>query len=221
MRTDNIVAKTHDFIKQKFLHEASGHDYTHMYRVWQLSKRIAKDEPGANMEIVELGALLHDIADWKFTGGDDTVGPQEARRWLEAAGTDTSTIDAVEHIVANISFHASLDENRPTLSLEAQIVPDADKLDAIGAIGIARTFTYGGAKARTLYDPAIQPVQHDSVESYKKSGKNGTTINHFYEKLLLLKDMMLTETGRTIAMRRHEFMEEFLDEFLSEWEGKR
>jgi uncharacterized protein len=215
------IEQTRKFIEEKFAGEGSGHDWAHMYRVWQLSQTIAASEPDADREIVELGALLHDIADWKFHDGDDSVGPREARKWLESLELPEETIAAVEHIVANISFHASLDKNRPSLSLEAKIVHDADKLDAIGAIGIARTFVYSGTKGRPMYDPAIKPKTHDSIESYRKGNENNTTINHFYEKLLLLKDMMLTETGKSIAQKRHDYMLQYLDEFYAEWNGER
>lgn len=220
MTNAELIEKTRQFIEQKFSSETSGHDYAHMYRVWQLSRHIAQNENGVDQLALELGALLHDIADWKFSGGDDAAGPKAARQWLESQHVQDSTILAVEHIIANISFHAAFRKDRPVLSLEAQIVHDADKLDAAGAIGIARTFLYSGAKGRPMYDPAIKPTKHDSVESYQKSG-NTTTINHFYEKLLLLKDMMLTKTGKQIAEHRHHFMEQFLDEFYAEWEGKK
>lgn len=220
MTNAELIEQTRRLIEQKFSDETSGHDYAHMYRVWQLSRHIAEGESNVDQLSLELGALLHDIADSKFTGGDDTVGPRVAREWLESLKTDEATIVAVEHIIANISFHSSLKEDRPALSLEAQIVHDADKLDAIGAIGIARTFVYSGSKARPMYDPALKPIKHNSVESYQKSGGT-TTINHFYEKLLLLKDMMLTNTGRQVAAHRHTYMEQFLDEFFAEWEGKK
>ena len=221
MTKRDLVEKTRAYIEQQFAGEGSGHDWAHMYRVWQLSKRIAASEPDADMTIVELGALLHDIADWKFHDGDDSAGPKAAREWLESINADKDTVQRVEHIVANISFHAALNSDRPALSPEAAIVHDADKLDAIGAIGIARTFVYSGSKGRPMYDPAIKPKIHDSAESYRKGNENNTTINHFYEKLLLLKDMMITDTGKQIAQHRHEYMEQFLDEFYAEWDGKR
>lgn len=220
MNNTQTIEATRQFIEEKFKTEASGHDYWHMYRVWQLAKTIAADEPGVDMYIVELGALLHDIADAKFHGGDDTAGPRAARQWLVSLGVDDDTIKAVEHIVGAISFHASLRQDRPPLSPEAKIVHDADKLDAIGAIGIARTFVYSGAKARPMYDPALRPIKHESAESYQTSG-GSTTINHFYEKLLLLKDIMLTKIGRQIAEHRHVYMQQFLDEFYAEWDGDR
>ena len=221
MTQNNLIEQTKRFVEQQFAGEGSGHDWAHMYRVWQLSKTIAESEPDADTVIVELGALLHDIADWKFHDGDDSAGPKAAREWLESIKADSTIVDQVEHIVANISFHAALNSDRPPLSTEAAIVHDADKLDAIGAIGIARTFIYGGSKGRPMYDPAIKPKTHDSAESYRKGNENNTTINHFYEKLLLLKDMMITDTGKRIAQNRHEYMEQFLDEFYAEWNGKR
>lgn len=221
MARSNLVEKTRVFIEQQFAGEGSGHDWAHMYRVWQLSKTIAVSEPDADMTIVELGALLHDIADWKFHDGDDSAGPKAAREWLESVDADEDMIKQIEHIVANISFHAALNSDRPALSREAAIVNDADKLDAIGAIGIARTFVYSGTKGRPMYDPTIKPKSHNSAESYRKGNENNTTINHFYEKLLLLKNMMLTDTGKRIAEHRHKYMEQFLDEFYAEWDGKR
>ena len=214
------VEKTRAYIEKTFGSEGSGHDYAHMYRVWQLSKTIAASESNVDLTVVELGALLHDIADWKYHDGNESAGPRAAREWLESIGADSDIVGKVEHIVANISYHSSLGKDRPTLSPEAAIVHDADKLDAIGAIGIARTFIYGGSKGRPLYDPAIKPKTHDSAESYRKNNENNTTINHFYEKLLLLKDMMLTDTGKRIARHRHEYMEQFLEEFYAEWDGR-
>ncbi len=219
MNDAEIIEKTRQFIEQKFGSEGSGHDWAHMYRVWQLSRTIAASEPGVDLMVVELGALLHDIADWKFHDGDESAGPRAVREWLESIGADSDIVEKVEHIVANISYHSSLGKDRPALSPEAAIVHDADKLDAIGAIGIARTFIYAGSKGRPLYDPAIKPKFHDSAESYRKNNENNTTINHFYEKLLLLKDMMLTDTGKRLAQHRHEYMEQFLDEFYAEWDG--
>jgi len=221
MTQAEIIEKTRQFIEEKFSGEGSGHDWAHMQRVWRLSQHIAGAESAADLFVVELGALLHDIADWKFHDGDVTAGPRAAHEWLKSLGVDEDAIVQVEHIVANMSFHAALDTDRPALSLEAAIVHDADKLDAIGAIGIARTFIYGGSKGRQMYDPAIKPKIYDSAQSYRKGSENNTTINHFYEKLLLLKDMMLTDAGRRIAKRRHEYMEQFLDEFYAEWDGRR
>lgn len=212
-----IISKTAEFVEQKFSGEATGHDWWHMWRVWQLAKTIAAGEPGANLFTVELGALLHDIADWKFTAGDEKVGPREARAWLEKCQVEEAVIAQIEDIIRTVSFKgAGVASNMKTI--EGKIVHDADKLDAIGAIGIARAFAYGGANARPLYDPKMSPKLHTSFEEYKKD--NSHTINHFYEKLLLLKDRMYTKTGKKIAKQRHQYMEEYLSEFYVEWNGE-
>jgi len=210
-----VIASTAEFIQQKFKSETTGHDWSHMYRVWKLAKHIAKHESGADMFVVELGALLHDIADWKFYD-DEEAGPQAAREWLSSQGVDESVISHIEDIIRNVSFKGAGVANK--LTKEGQIIYDADKLDAMGAIGIARAFAYGGANARSMYDPDRQPVMHQDFEAYKND-KTGT-INHFYDKLLLLKDRMYTETGKTLAQHRHEVMEQFLKEFLVEWDAK-
>lgn len=217
MTNSQKIQKTADFIKQKFTAENTGHDWWHMYRVWQLAKHIAKEEPTANLFVVELGALLHDIADWKFHA-DEEEGPRAAREWLESINVEAEVIAHIEDIIRNVSFKGAKVDNK-LATKEGQIIHDADKLDAIGAIGIARAFAYGGAAKRIMYDPERQPVLHDSFEAYK-SDRTGT-INHFYDKLLLLKDRMFTETGKQIALARHEHMEAFLEEFYAEWEGKR
>jgi uncharacterized protein len=216
MTNEAIVLKTKDFIEEKFSTESTGHDYWHMYRVWKLAKHIAANEKNADMFVVELGALLHDIADWKFHD-DEEAGPQAARAWLESLDVDNDAIEHIEDIIRNVSFKGAKVKNKLT-TIEGQIIHDADKLDAIGAIGVARAFAYGGANNRIMYDPDRQAVLHESFEAYKND-KSGT-INHFYDKLLLLKDRMFTKTGREIAQHRHEFMEKFLEEFYAEWEGK-
>jgi uncharacterized protein len=189
-----------------------------MYRVWQLSKTIAAAEPQADLFIVELGALLHDIADWKFHDGDEKAGPKAAREWLESIGAHEAVITHVEDIIRTVSYKgAGVASNMKTL--EGKIIHDADKLDAIGAIGIGRAFAYGGAQGRAMYDPEQAPQHHASFEVYKKNG--GPTINHFYEKLLLLKDRMYTTTAKRMAEERHAYMEQFLQEFYAEWEGKK
>jgi uncharacterized protein len=195
--------------------EGSGHDWWHVYRVWRMARRIGRAE-GADLLVVELAALLHDIADWKSHGGDSTVGPKMAREWLVSLGLDQAVIEHICQIVADISFKGAGVE-QPVLSLEGKVVQDADRLDAMGAIGIARAFAYGGAKGRLIYDPDMKPIQHRTAEAFLKS--DGTTINHFYEKLLLLKDRMNTTTGRAMAEERHQFMEEYLRQFFEEWEG--
>ncbi|MEP6987544.1 MAG: HD domain-containing protein [Chloroflexota bacterium] len=193
--------------------ESSGHDWWHIYRVWQTSLYIAAHE-NVDDDVVQLAALLHDIGDWKFHAGDETVGPRLAREWLESLAVDENIITHVCTIIANLSFKGA-DVKAAPLSLEGQVVQDADRLDAIGAIGIARAFAYGGAKGREMHDPQAAPVLHSSFEQYKAS--QGTTINHFHEKLLLLKDRLNTQTAKTLAERRHTFMLEFLQEFDAEW----
>jgi len=183
-----LTERTADHVKTKLSSEGSGHDWWHTYRVWKMAQRIGQGE-GADLLVAELTALLHDIADWKAHGGDSTVGPQSARGWLVSLGVDQIVVEHVCQIIADISFKGAGVE-QPVLSLEGQVVQDADRLDAIGAIGIARAFAYGGAKGRLIHDPELKPTEHRTAEDYLKSG--GTTINHFYEKLLLLKDRMNT-----------------------------
>lgn len=217
MANNDIIQATADFIEHKFSYESTGHDWWHMYRVWQLSKTIAADEPEADLFVVELAALLHDIADWKFHDGDEEAGPRAARQWLESQNVDEKVIKHIENIIRTVSFKgAGVASDMKTL--EGKIIHDADKLDAIGAIGIARTFAYGGAHGRAMYDPSHQAEEHASFEAYKKSA--GPTINHFYEKLLLLKDRMYTDTGRQLAEHRHAYMQAYLDEFYGEWDGR-
>ena len=185
------------------------------YRVWQTARRIGSAEE-AELLVVELAALLHDIADWKLHGGDSSLGAKIAKDWLDSLGLDPGITGHVCRIVADISFKGAAVE-QPPLSLEGQVVQDADRLDAIGAVGIARAFAYGGAKGRAIYDPAVTPTEHRTAEAYLAG--SGTTINHFYEKLLLLKGRMNTATGRAIAEKRHRFMEDYLRRFYEEWEG--
>lgn len=218
MHHDAIILKTQDFLKEKFQGESSGHDYWHMYRTWKVARHIASQEKAADIFTVEIAALLHDIADWKFYDGDEEAGPRAAREWLESLEVDDKVITHVEDIIRNVSFKGAKVANTLT-TIEGQIVHDADKLDAIGAIGIGRAFAYGGTKNRPMHDPDREAVQHDSFEAYKNS--NSATIHHFYEKLLLLKDRMFTKTGKELAQHRHEVMEQFLQEFHDEWEGKR
>lgn len=217
MSDKQLIDETAEYIKRKLLGEGSGHDWWHVYRVWQLSRTILEDEPTADKLTVELGALLHDIADWKFADGNLEAGPKEARKWLESKGVDEKVITHIDDIIRDTSFKgANVDLNLKTI--EAKIVFDADKLDAIGAIGIARTFAYGGNKNRSMYEPDQKPTMHSTFEEYKNG--DSSTINHFYEKLLLLKDLMNTATGKRLAEQRHEIMEQFLGEFFKEWEGK-
>ncbi|WP_374449273.1 HD domain-containing protein [Cloacibacterium normanense] len=209
----NHITLTINFVKEKLEGAEAGHDWFHIERVWKLSKKIAEKE-GGNLEVIELSALLHDIADPKFHNGDETLALKISQNFLEELQVDAELIEQVLFVIKNISFknRAEAPENPP---LELQIVQDADRLDAIGAIGIARTFNFGGFKNNLMYHPEIKPNLGMNKEEYKKS--NGTTINHFYEKLLLLKDLMNTETAKRIASERHDFMLQFLDEFYKEW----
>jgi uncharacterized protein len=215
--SDSLTGKTAEYVRSLLVGEGSGHDWWHIYRVWKMSVRIAKEE-NANLLVVELAALLHDIADWKFNDGDEEVGPAKARAWLQSLMVDEEVIAQVCQIVRDISYKGACVAT-PMPTIEGQVVQDADRLDAIGAIGIARTFAYGGSKAREMYNPEQNPVLHQSFEQYKKG--DGSTINHFYEKLLLLKERMNTATAKRLAQHRHRVMEEFLDEFYLEWEGEK
>lgn len=212
-----LVDNTILFVKDKLQNAEGGHDWFHIERVYKNAVKIAQNEDNCNLEIVKLGALLHDIADSKFHNGDETVGPKVAKEFLEQEGASKDTIEHVVAIIENISFKGG-NFNQNFTSKELEVVQDADRLDAIGAIGIARTFNYGGFKNRSLYDPNISPKLNMSKEEYKKS--DAPTINHFYEKLLLLKDKMNTETGKKLAESRHKFMEQFLAQFYTEWEGE-
>ncbi len=209
----NLVDRVAAHIKARFLAESSGHDWHHINRVWQLTRRIAAQE-GADSQIAELGALVHDIADWKFHDGDDSVGPREAEALLRREGATEEVIAAVVDIVATISYKGA-GVTTAMQTLEGQCVQDADRLDAIGAIGIARCFAYGGHAGRLLHDPDEAPVPHQTAAAYK--AWKGASLNHFYEKLLLLKDRMNTPTGRALAEPRHRFMEDFVAQFLEEW----
>ena len=212
----NHITLTINFVKEKLEGAEAGHDWFHIERVWKLSKKIAEKE-GGNLEVIELSALLHDIADPKFHNGDETLALKISQNFLEEIHVNAKLIEQVLFVIKNISFknRAEAPENPP---LELQIVQDADRLDAIGAIGIARTFNFGGFKNNLMYHPEIKPNLGMNKEEYKKS--NGTTINHFYEKLLLLKGLMNTETAKRIASERHDFMLQFLDEFYKEWNVK-
>ena len=211
----SIIDKTCKFVEDKLSGDGSGHDWWHIFRVWTLAKKIAVEEK-AQVEIVELGALLHDIADWKFHDGDDSIGPAIAREFLNNQNVEPNVSDSVVEIISTVSYKGA-GVATPMKTLEGKIVQDADRLDAIGALGIARTFAYGGYKNRLIYHPDEKPVLHKSYEDYKKN--EGHTINHFYEKLLLLKERMNTNTGKRIAEGRHKFMQSFLDQFYKEWDG--
>ena len=213
----SVIDKTILFVKQKLENAEAGHDWFHIERVFKNALLIAQHEE-CDIEIVKLGALLHDIADSKFNGGDETIGPRIAREFLESQKIAEPKIQHVVAIIENISFKGGNFEKKFN-SKELEIVQDADRLDAIGAIGIARTFNYGGFKNRQLYNPNIPPKMNMSKEEYKNSV--APTLNHFYEKLLLLKDKMNTKTGKELAINRHRFMENFLAQFYAEWEGEK
>ncbi len=211
----DILLKTETFVKEH-LEGDSGHDWWHIHRVRNVALTIGSEEQ-ADLFIVELAALLHDIADHKFNDGDETVGPKIAREWLESLNVDEASIEHVCKIIKDISFKGA-GVRTPMHTIEGKVVQDADRLDAIGAIGIARAFSYGGFKNRELYNPNHPPTMHTSFDAYKKD--DGHTINHFYEKLFLLKDRMNTRTGKTIAEERHKFMQNYVHQFLKEWDGK-
>lgn len=214
MSHQEIINKTAAFVRQELEQAEGGHDWWHTYRVWQNSKLISSSAGNnGNNLIIELGALLHDIADSKFHDGDENIGPEKAKTFLESLHLSQDIIDHVVNIVRYISFKNDWEE-RPFNSVELEIVQDADRLDAIGAVGIARAFSFGGHKGNPLYDPDIAPHTTMDKETYKK--RNGPTINHFYEKLLLLKDRMNTPEGKSIAEERHQFMETFLQQFFAE-----
>lgn len=208
-----LIERVAGHICSKFADEGSGHDWHHIDRVRRLARRIAAAE-GGDPEIAELAALVHDIADWKFHGGDDSVGPREAERLLREEGAEPVLVEQVVEIVRSISYKGA-GVATPMQTLEGRCVQDADRLDAIGAIGIARCFAYGGHAGRLMYDPAVPPVMHATAEQYKAA--KGHSLNHFHEKLFLLKDRMNTPTARALAEERHRFMEDFVQRFLAEW----
>jgi uncharacterized protein len=216
MSNENIVNKTILFVKEKLENAEGGHDWFHIERVFKNAVSISDNEV-CDVTVLKLGALLHDIADSKFHNGDETVGPKIAREFLESENLNEATIQHVINIIENVSFKGGNTE-KTFSSVELNIVQDADRLDAIGAIGIARTFNYGGFKNRPLYNPKIAPNLRMSKEEYKNS--EAPTLNHFYEKLLLLKDKMNTETGKQMAKDRHQFMMTFLSQFYAEWDGE-
>jgi len=212
---NDVIEKTRAFAQSFFEDEGSGHDWWHVYRVWQTAKHLASEE-GADSTIVQVAALLHDVSDWKLHGGDEQQGLQKIRELL-AEDLDPASIDKICDIISKISYKGA-GVVTPMDSLEGQVVQDADRLDAIGALGIARAFAYGGHKGRLIYHPERKPEMHDSFEAYKSN--SGPSINHFYEKLLLLKDRMNTPTGKKIAEQRHQFMELYLKQFFKEWHGE-
>ena len=215
MTQNDIIQKTSAYIKQEFSDDSSGHDWWHIYRVWKNAIAICEQER-ADRFTVELAALLHDLDDWKFNENEDET-PSRAKAWMESCDVNSEMIEKVCEIIMHISYKGAQVENKMK-SLEGLIVQDADRLDAIGAIGIGRAFAYGGYKNRPMYDPERSNNMHASFEEYKNS--KSATINHFYEKLLLLKDMMNTGTAKRIAEQRHEVMLSFLSQFMNEWEGK-
>jgi uncharacterized protein len=218
MNQDILVQHTVNFVKETLLNAEGGHDWFHIERVFNTTKLISEHEK-VDVLVVQLAALLHDIADPKFHNGDETVGPKMARDFLISQKVNNPIIDHVVSIIRNMSFKNSLDTNSQIFSSkELQVVQDADRLDAMGAIGIARAFNYGGFKNRALYDPNIPPNLHMTKKEYKNS--QAPTINHFYEKLLLLKEKMNTETGKKMAQERHQFMLDYLKQFYKEWEGE-
>lgn len=216
MTNEELVLAVADDVRARMAGDSS-HDWWHVWRVWQMARRLAAEEK-ADMLVVELGALLHDIADWKFHDGDESVGPRVAGEVLAAHGVSSEVIADVQEIIATVSFKGA-GVATPMGTTEGKCVQDADRLDAVGAIGIARCFAYGGHKGRALYDPDVPPTMHQDKQSYHRD--TGASVNHFYEKLLLLRDRMNTEAAKRIADERHAFMERYLEEFYQEWEGTR
>ncbi len=213
MENKTLLTETELFVRSIMNGDSSGHDWWHIHRVRTLAMVIARTE-GADLFLVELAALLHDIDDWKLNGNKDERN--KVSDWLTKCGAGQQLTGKICGIIDGVSFKgAGVDTS--TSDLECKVLQDADRLDAMGAIGIARTFAYGGSRGRGIYDPAIQPVMHTDFENYKKS--TAPTINHFYEKLLLLKDQMQTKTGSAYASQRHEFMLLYLDRFYAEWNG--
>ncbi len=214
MNRQDILQRTADHVKREFSDDSSGHDWWHIYRVWKNAIAICQREP-ADDYVVQLAALLHDLDDWKFNPGDDDT-PVRAKAWMESLAVEPIVIEQVCEIIRHVSYKGAGVENKMK-SLEGFIVQDADRLDAIGAIGIGRAFAYGGYKGRALYDPDSPPQMHTTFEEYKNS--KSATINHFHEKLFLLKDMMNTPTAKRIAEGRHQVMLDFVERFMQEWEG--
>lgn len=216
MNNPEIILKTERFIESEFRSEGSGHDWFHIDRVRKMALRIGEQE-GCDLFIVEMAALLHDLDDWKLNVAESQMG-SKAKKWLDFIGLDAKVSLHILKIIEEVSFKGAGIET-PVKSIEAAVVQDADRLDAMGAIGIARTFTYGGFKSRQIYDPSISPVLHNDFQEYKNS--TAPTINHFHEKLLLLMDRMNTETARIISEQRHRFMKDYLTQFYEEWEATR
>ena len=217
MDKEKIITATIAFVKKELKNAEGGHDWFHIERVFKNALLISKDEK-VDTFVVSLAALLHDIADPKFYNGDETVGPRIASEFLTNQNVSKEIIQHVVNIIQHISYKNSFDKEMKTFtSKELEVVQDADRLDAIGAIGISRCFNYGGFKNRALYDPEIIPDLNMTKEQYKNS--DAPTLNHFYEKLLLLKDQMNTASGKKIATERHKYMKQFLKQFYDEWDG--
>lgn len=216
MSVSRVIDQTAEYVRSLMQHDATGHDWWHVWRVWQTARKLAERED-ADTVVVELAALLHDVADWKLHDGDLSAGPVAAEEWLRRFQSQlgSSLIAHVCGIVGTVSFKGA-GVATPMASIEGKCVQDADRLDAIGAVGIARCFAFGGARNRLIYDPEQPPEPHDSFEAYR--AKSGPSINHFYEKLLLLKDRMQTDAGRELAESRHAFLETFLNRFFAEWD---
>jgi uncharacterized protein len=212
---DEVLARARAFVHAQLRHDASGHDWWHVERVVRLARRIAEHE-GADSYLCELAALLHDVADYKIAGDEET-GLHRVSAWLDTSGVEPLVAEKVMQIIRTMSFAGG--SQPPMLTLEGQVVQDADRLDAIGAIGVARAFAYGGSRGRSMYDPGEAPTTYADKEAYRSS--TSSTINHFYEKLLLLKDRMQTGLARQLARERHQYLEEFLHEFMEEWQGRR
>jgi uncharacterized protein len=211
-----VIEKTEEYVKKVLEDKCISHDWWHVYRVWKNAVVIGEQE-GVDLFVVQLAALLHDIADWKFNGGDILIGPRLVREWLEKMDVRESVISHVCEIVIDMPFKGAGVKSEMETK-EGEVAQDADRLDAIGAVGIFRAFAYGGYRRREIYNPDIKPERHNSFAQYRNS--TGTIINHFYEKLLLLKDLMNTGTARKMAEERHAFMELYLDRFFREWEGE-
>lgn len=216
MNKNKIIEEVKKYLEENFKNESTGHDFWHFIRVWKVAKYIAEKEGGDSFTI-ELGALLHDIADWKFHGGNTKTGSEKGKILLKELGVDAKTTKHVCHIIGNVSFKGAGVKNK-IKTKEGMIVQDADRLDVIGAIGIARVFAYGGSTGREIYNPDIKPKLHKSFKEYKNS--KTTAINHFYEKVLLLKDRLNTKTAKKIAKKRNKFMKDYLKQFFKEWNLK-
>jgi len=216
MNKKETIKKVNGYVKKNLGSEPTGHDWWHSWRVWKLSKKIAKKE-GGNLFIIEVSALLHDVADWKFHDGSTTKGMKKIKTLLKKLGVNEGTTNHICNIIENISFKGAGVKNK-IKTKEGMIVQDADRLDVLGAIGIARAFAYGGFKQREIYNPSVKIKFHKSFNEYKKA--KSTSINHFYEKLLLIKDRLNTKTAKKIARERHKFLEDYLKQFFKEWKVK-